>query len=168
MKKLLILVAAFLCLGIGAQAQSTMKKGDLVGSVRLGYNTNGLPIAVAVDYGILNGFINGNAAVSVGGEVGSTIYTYEELESDGTTKSSVGLSVGLAVRGNFHYEFVPNLDTYAGLKAGVNFAADNLLNPGLHIGARYYFGNLAVNLELDGSFSGGVIPGGSIGVSMKF
>lgn len=167
MKKLLILVAAFLCLGIGAQAQSTMKKGDLVGSARLGYNTNGLPVAVSLDYGIMNGFINGNAAISVGGEVGSTLYTKTTVAEDGTTESNLALSVGLAARGNFHYEFVPNLDTYAGLKVGVNFNANNLLNPGLHVGARYYFGKLAVNLELDGSFGGGLIPGGSIGVSMK-
>ena len=167
MKKLLILVAAFLFLGIGAQAQTTMKKGDLVGSARLGYNTSGLPLAVSLDYGIMNGFINGNAAISVGGEVGSLLYTKTVVAEDGTTESNLALSLGLAVRGNFHYEFVPNLDTYAGLKAGVSFNAESLLNPGLHVGARYYLGKLAINLELDGSFSGGLIPGGSVGVSMK-
>ncbi len=166
MKKFLLLVAVFCFLGIGAQAQSitTMTKGDFVGSARLGYNTGGLPVAIALDYGIVSGFINGNAAVSVGGELGSTFYTYKEV--DGSNK--LGLHLGLAARGNFHYQFVSNLDTYVGLKAGLTFNADHLLSPGVHVGARYYFGKLAVNLELDGSFAGDLIPGGSIGVSMKF
>lgn len=165
-KKLLLLVAAFCFLGIGAQAQksiTTMSKGTFVGSVRLGYNSNGLPVAIALDYGVVSGFINGNAAVSVGGELGSTLYTYPDV--DGSNK--LGLHLGLAARANFHYQFVENLDTYAGLKAGVTFNADKLLSPGVHVGARYYFGKLAVNLELDGSFAGDLIPGGSIGVSMK-
>lgn len=167
MKKILLLVVAFCFLGIGAQAQSaitTMTKGTFVGSARLGYNKGGLPIAVAVDYGIVSGFINGNAAVSVGGELGSTFYKYVDVDGS----NNLGLHLGLAARANFHYQFVENLDTYAGLKAGLTFNADQFLTPGVHLGARYYFGKLAVNLELDGSFAGNLIPGGSIGVSMKF
>ena len=76
MKKLLLLVAAFLCLGIGAQAQSTMSKGQLVGSARLGFSNGGIPVSVAVDYGVLSGFINGNGAVSVGGELGLYMYNH--------------------------------------------------------------------------------------------
>lgn len=163
MKKLSLLVTVLCFLGLGIQAQETMSKGQLVGSLRLGYSKGGVPVAVAADYGIVSGFINGNAAVSVGGELGTSIYTYKNAEGN----NKVGASLGLAARGNFHYEFVQNLDTYAGLKAGINFKDGLLPNLGLHIGARYYFGKLAVNLELDGSFSDSLIPGGSIGVSMK-
>jgi hypothetical protein len=152
-KKLLFLIAVFCFLGIGVQAQETMSKGQLVGSARLGLNSGGFPVAVAVDYGVVSGFINGNAAVSVGGEVG--LFMYNRVDA------GLGLHLSAAARGNFHYEFVDNLDTYVGLNLGIlgrSFAI------GGHLGARYYFGNWGLNLEL----GGGTTFGGSIGVSMKF
>ena len=152
-KKLLFLIAVFCFLGIGVQAQETMSKGQLVGSARLGLNSGGFPVAVAVDYGVVSGFINGNAAVSVGGEVG--LFMYDRVDA------GLGLHLSAAARGNFHYEFVDNLDTYVGLNLGIlgrSFAI------GGHLGARYYFGNWGLNLEL----GGGTTFGGSIGVSMKF
>ncbi|MBQ2853494.1 MAG: hypothetical protein IJE76_08955 [Bacteroidales bacterium] len=148
-KKLLFLVAVFCFLGLGVQAQSTMSKGQLVGSLKVGFSDYGLPLGIAADYGVVSGFINGNAAVSVGGEVGVYI-------SDAYTHLS------LAARGNFHYEFVNNLDTYLGLNLGLvgrNFALNG------HLGARYYFGKVGVGLEFG---MGNHAAGGTIGVSMKF
>ena len=148
MKKLLLLVVAFLFLGLGAQAQSTMSKGQLIGSAKIGFSDYGLPLGIAADYGVASGFINGKGAVSVGGELGlylSDTYTH----------------LSLAARGNFHYEFVQNLDTYLGLNLGLvgrNFALNG------HLGARYYFGKFGVGLE----FGMGHSAGGTIGVSMKF
>ena len=147
MKKLLLLVAAFLCLGIGAQAQSTMSKGQLVGSAKVGFSDYGLPLGIALDYGVASGFINGKGAVSVGGELG--LYLSDEYTH-----------LSLAARGNFHYEFVQNLDTYLGLNLGLvgrNFALNG------HLGARYYFGKFGVGLE----FGMGHSAGGTIGVSLK-
>ncbi|MBO7286827.1 MAG: hypothetical protein IIW55_06980 [Bacteroidales bacterium] len=152
-KKLLFLIAVFCFLGIGVQAQETMSKGQLVGSARLGLNSGGFPVAVAVDYGVVSGFINGNAAVSVGGEVG--LFMYNRVDA------GLGLHLSAAARGNFHYEFVDNLDTYVGLNLGI---LGRSLAIGGHLGARYYFGNWGLNLEL----GGGTTFGGSIGVSMKF
>lgn len=153
-KKLLLLVAVFCFLGMGIQAQETMSKGQLVGSARVGFSNSGVPVAVAVDYGVVNGFINGNAAVSVGGEVG--LFMYDNVDG------GIGLHLSAAARGNFHYEFVENLDTYLGLNLGIlgkDFAI------GGHLGARYYFGgNWGINLEL----GGGTTLGGSLGVSYKF
>lgn len=148
-KKLLFLVAVFCFLGLGVQAQSTMSKGQLVGSLKVGFSDYGLPLGISADYGVVSGFINGNAAVSVGGEVGVYI-------SDAYTHLS------LAARGNFHYEFVNNLDTYLGLNLGLvgrNFALNG------HLGARYYFGKVGVGLEFG---MGNHAAGGTIGVSMKF
>ena len=148
-KKLLFLVAVFCFLGLGVQAQSTMSKGQLVGSLKVGFSDYGLPLGIAADYGVVSGFINGNAAVSVGGEVGVYI-------SDAYTHLS------LAARGNFHYEFVNNLDTYLGLNLGLvgrSFALNG------HLGARYYFGKVGVGLEFG---MGNHAAGGTIGVSMKF
>ena len=148
-KKLLLLVAIISFLGLGAQAQSTMSKGQLVGSVKVGFSDYGLPIGVAADYGFVSGFINGKGAVSVGGELG--LYLSNEYTH-----------LSLAARGNFHYEFVQNLDTYLGLNLGLvgrSFALNG------HLGARYYFGKFGVGLEF------GMVnhaAGGTIGVSMKF
>ena len=151
MKKILLLVAAFLFLGIGAQAQSTMSKGQLVGSARLGFSNGGIPLAVAVDYGIANGFINGNGAFSAGGELGLFMWN---------NNNGSGISMSAAARANLHYEFVSNLDTYFGVKLGIL----NGFDANAYIGGRYYFGKLAVNLELGGGLNN---LGGSIGVSMK-
>lgn len=148
-KKLFFLVAVLCFLGLGAQAQGTMSKGQLVGSLKVGFSDYGLPLGLSADYGVVSGFINGNAAVSVGGEVGvyiSDVYTH----------------LSLAARGNFHYEFVDNLDTYLGLNLGLvgrNFALNG------HLGARYYFGKIGVGVEFG---MGNHAAGGSIGVSMKF
>ena len=148
-KKLFFLVAVLCFLGLGAQAQGTMSKGQLVGSLKVGFSDYGLPLGLSADYGVVSGFINGNAAVSVGGEVGvyiSDVYTH----------------LSLAARGNFHYEFVDNLDTYLGLNLGLvgrSFALNG------HLGARYYFGKVGVGVEFG---MGNHAAGGSIGVSMKF
>lgn len=148
-KKLFFLVAVLCFLGLGAQAQGTMSKGQLVGSLKVGFSDYGLPLGLSADYGVVSGFINGNAAVSVGGEVGVYI-------SDAYTHLS------LAARGNFHYEFVDNLDTYLGLNLGLvgrSFALNG------HLGARYYFGKIGVGVEFG---MGNHAAGGTIGVSMKF
>ena len=77
-KKLFFLVAVLCFLGLGAQAQGTMSKGQLVGSARVGFSNHGVPIDLALDYGVVSGFINGNAAISVGGEVG--VYMYDQID----------------------------------------------------------------------------------------
>lgn len=151
-KKLFFLVAVLCFLGLGAQAQ-TMGKGQLVGSARLGFSNYGIPVDLSLDYGVAGGLINGNAAISVGGEAG--VYLFDKVDG------GIGLDLSLGARGNFHYEFVSNLDTYIGLNLGLVGRSFAL---GGQLGARYYFGKLGVNLELGlGNFSNG-----SIGVSMKF
>jgi hypothetical protein len=112
MKKFLLLVVAFLFLGIGAQAQTTMSKGQLVGSAKVGFSDYGLPLGIALDYGVASGFINGKGAVSVGGELG--LYLSEEYTH-----------LSIAARGNFHYEFVQNLIPL--LNEGGILFADNVL-----------------------------------------
>lgn len=151
MKKFLLLVVAFCFIGIGAQAQSTMGKGQLVGGVRLGLNGGGVPVGLVLDYGVAGGLINGNASISVGGDLGVCLYD--------KVGGGMGVWLSAAARGNFHYEFVQNLDTYLGLNLGIC----NGLSLGAHLGARYYFGNWGLNLEL----GGGTTVGGSLGVSFK-
>ena len=156
-KKLLLLVAVFCFLGIGLQAQETMSKGRLVGSARAGFSNVGIPVAVAADYGIVSGFINGNAAVSVGGELG--IFTGR------TDERGAFVDFSLSARGNFHYEFVENLDTYAGVNVGLGIGNDFWPYVTAHVGARYYFTEkFGVNAEI-GAGTGFNL---SAGVSYKF
>lgn len=153
-KRLFFLLAVFCFLGLGVQAQETMSKGQLVGSLKVGFSDYGLPIGVSADYGVVSGFINGNAAVSVGGEVG--VYMYDKVEG------GLGVHLSAAARGNFHYEFVRNLDTYLGLNLGILGRSFSLNG---HLGARYYFGKFGVGLEFG---MGNHAAGGTLGVSMKF
>lgn len=158
-KKLLLLVAVFCFLGIGVQAQgiTTMAKGNLVGSARSGFSNVGIPVAIAADYGIVSGFINGNAAVSVGGELG--IFTGR------TDERGTFVDFSLSARGNFHYEFVESLDTYAGVNVGLGIGDDFWPYVTAHVGARYYFTErFGVNAEV-GAGTGFNL---SAGVSYKF
>lgn len=151
-KKLLLLVAILGFVGMGLQAQGTMHRGALVGSVRAGFSNAGIPIGLSVDYGVVDGLI-GYGSISVGGELG--VYMYDRAAG------GLGVHLSAAARGNFHYQFIQNLDTYLGLNLGI-LGSGLALNG--HLGARYYFGNLGINLEV----GGGTALGGSIGVSMKF
>lgn len=151
MRKFLLSLVAICFLGLGVQAQE-MSKGQLVGSARLGFGGGGFPIAVSADYGIAGNLINSNDAISVGGQLGMFIW------NDGIDSH---IYVTVAARGNFHYQFVDNLDTYAGVQIGF-FRND--LGLGFDLGARYYFNDkFAVNLE----FGGCGFTGASAGISMK-
>jgi hypothetical protein len=147
MRKFLLSLVAICFLALGAQAQE-MSKGQLLGSAKVGFSDYGLPLGIALDYGVASGFINGKAAVSVGGELG--LYLSDEYTH-----------LSLAARGNFHYEFVQHLDTYLGLNLGLvgrNFALNG------HLGCRYFFGNIGVGVEFG---MGNHAAGGTIGVSLK-
>ena len=74
----------------------------------------------------------------------------------------LGIHLSAAARGNFHYEFVRNLDTYLGLNLGILGRSFSLNG---HLGARYYFGKFGVGLEFG---MGNHAAGGTLGVSMKF
>ena len=65
----------------------------------------------------------------------------------------------LAGRANYHYQFLDNLDTYAGLSLGYAWGGFGF---GAQLGARYYFNNkFAGNIEFGG------FTGFALGVSMK-
>jgi hypothetical protein len=76
----------------------------------------------------------------------------------------------LGARGAFHYQFVGNLDTYAGLMLGYDIVSGNKTYAesefawGYYIGARYYFNSkFAVMAEI-----GDNVSLFSIGVAYKF
>ena len=149
MKKFLLSLVAICFLGLGVQAQE-MSKGQLVGSARLGLGGGGFPIAVSADYGLVDHLINKNDAISVGGQVGVFMW------NDGYESH---INFTLTARGNFHYQFIDNLDTYAGLSLGYAWGGFGFAG---QLGARYYFNNkLAANVEFGG------FTGFALGISMK-
>jgi len=82
-------------------------------------------------------------------------------------------NLGFGARGMWHFNFLENLDTYAGLTMGWvvqnssrnEYPAQSFFLIGVNIGARYFFtNNIGAFLEL--GYSG--LQWGSLGVTFKF
>lgn len=159
MKKLftIILVAVASIATMTAQANETFAKNDLVGSVTIGFG-EGFAQRVAVDYGVADGWIDGNASLGIGASLNNTIGWHG------------GDHLTLIANCSFHYQFVENLDTYVvvGFGGGVAMAggyADGKFDWTSSIGARYYLTpTFALNAEVghtNWSYC-------NLGVSIKF
>ncbi len=169
-----------------ANAQEVFKKGTNTASALigvLGSSVSGTghsavipPIQLSYEYGILDGLIDGKASVGVGGtinyfmsKISQTGVTAAGVTTSSTTSSNYGF---LGARGSFHYQFIPKLDTYAGISLGLggaNSSTTTLITGGEtvyysgtnssfgwhgHVGARYYFTPaFAVNAEFTYGFS---------------
>ncbi len=160
MKKISLLVIATVLSVLGLQAQTPFVKGDKVISVGLGLGTYGVsgkttipPTSVSFDYGIRDNLFDAKSSLSVGGYLGyyatKSSFTYLN-ESYGWKYSNILLGV----RGAVHYDFMPKLDTYAGLLLGYDIGSvssygthqpntysdsnGGFLNS-IFIGGRYYF-----------------------------
>lgn len=145
MKKLYFFSLAlmgFLLFNPNAQAQGdgyAFQEGDLVLNAGIGLGTTftfagtlGLPFGAGVEYGVTD-------AIGVGGFVGYA--------------SGGGLSVFyIGAKGSYHFNELLNLDNdqldlYGGLSiyyrnfsvTGINFGIGSGIQPGFHIGGRYYF-----------------------------
>lgn len=158
MKKILITIISLLAFSIqiaNAQ-QSTFAKGYQTLNVGLGiggtiysdgYKMLVPPISAAYEYCVASGFINNNASIGVGGY---TAFAASRYKFNGNHVDRSHFILG--ARGTFHYEFVPLLDTYAGLMLGydidntsgrIDGRKDTDDNTGFaysgFIGVRYYF-----------------------------
>lgn len=164
-------------------AQTDFNKGDKVLNLGIGfgstlysgtgYKTTVPPISASFEYGIVDGLIDGNASIGVGGYFG---YTASKYEYPGL-KDFKYSSVIVGGRGSFHYSFLEKLDTYTGLSIGYNIVSlkdDNSFGTiaaesssvylGWYAGARYYFTNsIAAMAEV-----GYDIAYLNIGVAFKF
>ena len=159
MKKFLLAALVFVgSLGV-ANAQEIASKGTSMVNlgIGLGYRFGGSmsvpPLSVAYDYSLKSGLIDGNGAITLGGYLAYTSANYSYLGGPSTSASHTVLGV----RGMFHYQFVPKLDTYAGLMLGYHIASassatagpmGSYSNSGLTgsgfdigviLGARYFF-----------------------------
>lgn len=115
-----------------------------VASLQYGYCSELKMINAIVDYYFSRRYYD----FSVGGELGML-------------NSFYGKKLYAMVRGNFHYEFIDNLDTYAGWRIGL---VGKSFNIGVGFGGRYYISDiLGVNTE----FVLGRFSNISIGLSVK-
>jgi len=118
-----------------------------------GYSNWFAPIVASFEYGVVDNMFDSKAGIGIGGYAAYTSF------KGNSNKDSWGVSdFIIGARGIFHYQFVDNLDTYAGIMLGYDIVSFNQsdpdltgskFRPGYFIGARYYFtDNIAVFGEL--------------------
>lgn len=107
-----------------ANAQEIFQTGTKAVNVGVGLgsvlpNTTIPPLSVSFDYGVKDNLINGeNGSISAGGYIGYTASSLSVLNSKLRTSYAI-----LGARGAFHYQFMPKLDTYAGIMLGYNISS---------------------------------------------
>lgn len=172
---LIFSIIACFALVTGAFAQDAFNKGDMIVNAGIGFmntintgnnwKTNIPPITGSFEYALIDNLFDDKSGIGIGGIVGFASQKYE------TSNVSVKYQdVVIAARGLFHYQFVRNLDTYAGLMLGYDIASGDgdLTSSGVafgyYIGARYYFtNNFAVMAEI-----GDNVALLTLGVAFKF
>lgn len=154
MLRKLFFSALALCVVHLASAQEIFSKGTTAINAGIGVgssvgNVSFPPLSVSLDYSLVDNLIDGdNGAISVGGLVGYV--GSKQTFYPASYKASHAI---LGVRGAFHYQFVPRLDTYAGLMLSYNLVsgswsgfevpgasvATSRIDLGAYVGARYFF-----------------------------
>lgn len=174
-----------------ASAQNEFGKGDLGLNINYGigefncdvddYDDNVFlnSLGASLEYGILDGIIKGKGTVAVGAQVG--VGFGSESQGFGDLNCS---RIRIATRGVFHYQFVPQLDTYAGITFGIvdinkykykyedggfkiesDVTDSDFIFPVAFVGARYMFSDaFGINMELSWDSYAYM----AIGVSFKF
>lgn len=130
MKKLIMMALCALGLSVAANAQETFRRGDAVLNLGIGVHKNSgvklPPLSLTYETSVADG-IGPGGSIGLGGQV--------EI---GSAVKGFGLFAG--PRAAFHYEFVDNLDVYAGLQAGLGIEDSSVNFDWAFItGARYYF-----------------------------
>ena len=150
-------------------AQNEFGKGDMALNINYGmgdFDVDGNvfqhSLGASLEYGILDGIIKGKGTVAVGGQVG---FGFGSETEQGVDINYTRFRI--ATRGVFHYQFIPQLDTYAGItlgivdidKAKVDFKGNEIeklegketrfVGPAPFVGARYMFSDsFGLNVEL--------------------
>ena len=183
--KSLLLVAVFAFGFLFANAQ-VVQQGDKVLNLGIGlgnalyrgggYTSSIPPISGSLEVVIKDGLFDGNGAIGVGGYLGYAASKWKYSSFDYGWKYS---SIIIGPRGYLHYNFLEDLDTYAGVMLGYNIVTSSQFGSYSYggysasssgvifsgfVGARYYFSdNLAGMLEL-----GSGIAYINIGIALKF
>lgn len=134
MKKVISALAALVAMiGLSTEASAydnanTFGKGDL--AVNVGLHIGSLEdeamlgIGASAEYGILENLIKDKGSVGVGlmfgyGSSEGTAYKFPIPNERGIEVKYNNSIVRIATRGVFHYQFIPQLDTYAGMTFGI-------------------------------------------------
>ncbi len=129
MKKFFVsMLAVVASLGIAEQSFAasninTFSQGDL--GINVVFNLGSLNDesmfggSASAEYGILEGLIKGKGSIGVGGQLGFGKSSGDKYVVSGTTTQVKNTVFRIATRGVFHYQFIPQLDTYAGLSCGI-------------------------------------------------
>lgn len=160
MKRIVALALLLGCMVYGVEAQNVFERNTVVLSAALGIGTAVdvgrtvvPPLSFQAEYGLLDHLFDEHSALGVGGYIGFAAgkKTYPSYEYTQFSQRINDVMIG--ARGAFHYQFVKNLDTYAGLMLGGTIANTrnegiwtNAGNPPHHggflfdvfVGARYY------------------------------
>jgi len=174
--KILVVFLTLFGFSWGTSAQTdAFNKGDMMinGGVGIGnyisyahFSNKILPISGSFEYGVTDLF-DGKGGIGVGGYLAYTSFG----DTEGKNVNASDLIIG--PRGIFHYQFVENLDTYAGLMVGYDvksFPRSDYNLPGSEfytswfIGARYY---ITKNIAVFGELGYGVSPL-QLGLCYKF
>lgn len=122
MKKIFLTICiAFIA--IAASAQGTFSRKDNILSLGVGIGEHGVPLDLKWEINVLDDICKGKGGIGVGAVAGMN---FDDR-------------IMLAAQSNFHYEFVDNLDTWAGLSLGVDLKYTDAFYFGAQIGTRYYF-----------------------------
>lgn len=148
-KIVLILVAIMIATaGMAQKGNSSLTKGATQLNMGLGFNSDGLPLYVGIDYAV-------HQDVTLGPQLNVV------FDDDA--------SLAILARGDYHFNRlleIPNeWDVYAGANAGINLGQGDALQLGIQIGGRWFWNDKwGLNLE----FGGGNTYSTTLGVSMKF
>lgn len=115
-----------------------------------GYNMFLPPLSISYEKGILDGLIDGNASIGVGGYAGITGSKYNS-RSYYTDYSIKYTHFIIGARGTFHYYMIDNLDAYAGVMLGANFVSVST-SGNLPIGYSHSNGGLIGSFFLGGRY----------------
>ena len=191
--KFLAVVLVLFCVNSSAFAQGDVfGKGDMIINLGVGlgtfinhdndveignitvneyrYSMSVPPITGSFEYGIVDLF-DGAAGIGIGGYFGGVLFKGRDKKNP--TKKEFNLSdMIVGVRGLFHYQFIDNLDTYAGAMLGYDIVsfkeqgASEGSKPcsAFFVGGRYYFTN---NFGVFGELGYGISPL-QVGFTYKF
>lgn len=185
MKKQLLIVLAFVVMGLSSNAQNTFNKGDKVLNLGLGlgntlytgsnYTSSFPPVSASFEVGVKDELFDDKSSLGIGGYLGYTGAKWEYMDWGWDYSSII-----VGARGALHYQLIDRLDSYTGLMLGYNIVSSKMFGSGglwdnystsasgitysWFLGGRYYFSdNFAGLLEL-----GYGISYVNIGIALKF
>lgn len=123
MKKLVLIIAAIVCISVGSNAQGMFEKGTQLFKLGIGVNGNGTPFEVSYERGVKEDFLGVQGLVlGLGGNIGYYGYK-EDFAGYGMNYSWKYTDFIVAGRALAHYPLINKLDTYGGVILGYNVAS---------------------------------------------